>query len=547
MYCSSWDGKHPPRGLEDVGPFTKGWQSERYCHYPQELVLKLLSTARIRKIQLLSHHYMIASRVDLAVERLPDNNSSSLDHAAFTHLGHISLADNKSTHFKSRELKSVNVDAVGQLVRLVFHHNHINNLNLYNQVALVAVNIITDSTPFDMLKPPLHAPLQGVCLSDPVTRGAINKPILSATDDLAFSMSQDPEIGEIIRRLYSAKSQAVKDESYEYAKTLKQVIGELEKIGEVLCRYEVEKRCAVDMEDYDSARKKKVKSDTLRREVYKQLSTLCTQSQLSHTHSPHHVHLTLLPVDAHIAEGSTHAPTTQHSIPLLPPILPHPSHPSPRAPLQPYDERILPALMKKSDQHTSSEESRPDRGVGSPEELRPLTRKELAKVSNAVEVFGMDQVKRFFAKQFSVRERGLREVQQSLSSVTSLPRGETNVWVRGTSELVRRALRDNVFSCFTQSLDLLKYLLGTFCKIHKLSHQEISVVLDKTLPILLERTGDTSPRILSVAMDAIIDIARLEKVKSMAIVGQYFVKPLKVMFMYMKSTQDTHMQSCMHM
>ena len=34
----------------------------------------------------------------------------------------------------------------------------------------------------------------------------------------------------------------------------------------------------------------------------------------------------------------------------------------------------------------------PDRGVGSPEELRPLTRKELAKVSNAVEVFGMDQV-----------------------------------------------------------------------------------------------------------------------------------------------------------
>ena len=35
---------------------------------------------------------------------------------------------------QSRELKSVSVDAWGQLVRLVFHHNHINNLNLYNQV-----------------------------------------------------------------------------------------------------------------------------------------------------------------------------------------------------------------------------------------------------------------------------------------------------------------------------------------------------------------------------------------------------------------------------
>ena len=32
------------------------------------------------------------------------------------------------------------------------------------------------------------------------------------------------------------------------------------------------------------------------------------------------------------------------------------------------------------------------RGVDVPEELRPLTDKELAKVSNAIEVFGMDQV-----------------------------------------------------------------------------------------------------------------------------------------------------------
>ena len=37
----------------------------------------------------------------------------------------------------------------------------------------------------------------------------------------------------------------------------------LHQIGEVLCRYEVEKRCAVDMEDYDSARQKKASSFSL--------------------------------------------------------------------------------------------------------------------------------------------------------------------------------------------------------------------------------------------------------------------------------------------
>ena len=33
------------------------------------------------------------------------------------------------------ELKSVNVDCVGELVKLVFYQNHINHLNLYNQVS----------------------------------------------------------------------------------------------------------------------------------------------------------------------------------------------------------------------------------------------------------------------------------------------------------------------------------------------------------------------------------------------------------------------------
>ena len=38
------------------------------------------------------------------------------------------------TCIKSRELKSVNVDAHGQLIKFVLYHNHINEHNLYNQV-----------------------------------------------------------------------------------------------------------------------------------------------------------------------------------------------------------------------------------------------------------------------------------------------------------------------------------------------------------------------------------------------------------------------------
>ena len=57
----------------------------------------------------------------------------------------MSLSDNEKTGFKARELKSVQVDAVGVFLKLNIHKNHINKYNLYNQVGLVAINVIGDN------------------------------------------------------------------------------------------------------------------------------------------------------------------------------------------------------------------------------------------------------------------------------------------------------------------------------------------------------------------------------------------------------------------
>lgn len=47
---------------------------------------------------------------------------------------YVSLCDNEKTGCKARELKSVYVDAVGQFLKLIFHQNHVNKYNVYNQV-----------------------------------------------------------------------------------------------------------------------------------------------------------------------------------------------------------------------------------------------------------------------------------------------------------------------------------------------------------------------------------------------------------------------------
>ena len=55
---------------------------------------------------------------------------------SFVYSRYVSLSDNEKTGFKARELKSVQVDAVGVFLKLNIHKNHINKYNLYNQVGL---------------------------------------------------------------------------------------------------------------------------------------------------------------------------------------------------------------------------------------------------------------------------------------------------------------------------------------------------------------------------------------------------------------------------
>jgi centrosomal protein CEP104 len=60
-------------------------------------------------------------------------------------------------------------------------------------------------------------------------------------------------------------------EKYDEAKRLKQAISELYKIGERLARYDIEKRQAIEEEDYEKAKLKKQHMQQYRAETYKQL------------------------------------------------------------------------------------------------------------------------------------------------------------------------------------------------------------------------------------------------------------------------------------
>ncbi|NWS59720.1 CE104 protein, partial [Chunga burmeisteri] len=563
-------------------PTVNGWRSPRLCEYPQEIVLQLVERCRIRKLQLLAHQYMISSKIEFYISESLPEYFAPYQSERFHRLGYVPLSDNEKSDFKARELKSVYMDAVGQYLKLIFHKNYVNKYNLYGQVALVAVNIIGD--PADYSNDSNNTPSRdklidyylGIKSDGPALDGTyLGKPdSISPLDDLAFDMYQDPEIAQIIRRLDEKKREAVHHECYDYAKKLKQAIADFQKVGERLGRYEVEKCCAVEKEDYDLAEKKKQQMEAYRLKVYQQLELHnLLDAELMIQKPPPLPLEPMIYTDNPQRTKATNSPPCEHTEPqkgepcraepLLEkksagpmsaePVVPHQSpHQSPPPPVThpttfeevfpkenveflPYDERPLPAICKQSDEAIAYLEPQmteegindtPRSGItGEPE---PLTEKALREASPATEVFGEALVSGAYSKTWSYREDALLAVYKKLMEMSvNAPKDDLKNMLRAAIFLVRKAIKDIVSSVFQASLKLLKMIITQYIPKHKLGKVETSYCVEKTLPNLLSRTGDSSSRLRLVAFNFIQEMALCSEVKPLQIVPVHLVQPLK--------------------
>ncbi|XP_041129339.1 centrosomal protein of 104 kDa-like isoform X2 [Polyodon spathula] len=541
-------------------PTVNGWRSTRSCLYPQVIILQLVERCRIRKLQLLAHQYMISAKIEFYVnDSLPEYFSPNQSDR-FQRLGYVSLSDNEKTGFKARELKSVHVDAVGQYLKLIFHKNHVNRYNLYNQVALVAVNVLGDAVDGEMESTPTKEQLIEHYLHNTHEDSALDGTYLgkldsiSPLDDLAFDMYQDPEVAQIIRKLDEKKQDAVRMERYDLAKKLKQAIADLQKVGERLGRYEVEKRCAVEKEDYDVAKLKKQQMDEYRRKVYLEieLHSLLDMGPIQRTEEfpLEPLGYSSSPRQPKPKESSKHKqgkriekapksepervspnPTPPQRTPTPPPT------PQPQPPIDalPYDERPLPALRKQmgETQNQLPEPETPEsattaRSTGITGEPEPMTEKAVREASFPIEVYGEGLVAGAYSKTWSYREDALLAVYKKLMEVPAgTSKDDLKTMMRAAVFLVRKALVDKVASVFQASLKLLKMIITQYIPKHKLGKVETSHCVEMSLPYLIAKTGDSTTRLRVVATDFIKEMALFKEVMPLQAIPVELVKPLK--------------------
>ncbi|XP_063975581.1 centrosomal protein of 104 kDa isoform X2 [Diachasmimorpha longicaudata] len=558
VYATSEEERHSSLELNIHGPTVRGWQSARKCGYPQELILRLHGRAKLTRIQVLAHQYLIPEKLEIWTT---EENNASIN-TSFTYLGYITLSNNESTLYKSRELKSVALPETEALsIKLRLHKPHQNSHNIQEQVGLIAVNIIGEPYGHE-LGGPGDVPY--------------NPHYTSPYDDLAFEMYVDREVAKIIRQMEAKKLQAAEEERFEYASKLKVAMEILRKAGERLGKYELEKKYAIALEDYDKAKAKKAQAQQYREQVYQSLevedllelngpleknniSTVegkeatagdaCTSSVSvpEDILSPPRLMVPLGREGAVSPAAPVHQPPVSplHQKPQTPEITESPPNgvierqnnrntgslrrkaksagPSLRSSYEAYEERTIPALRHS---HTN-EFTRECHGDSTDSKVNSkLNDREKKQAALPIAVFGMEMVEKFYSKQFTDKEEGLMQLKEELRKFDiQVSKHTPNKTARAAILLLHRALRDKVFSVYSLAAQLIRIFFSEFAT-DRVSAAEIARSVDRLLPELLTKSGDTTPRIHNMAVHTILSMADCKCVRELHIIPVHLSRPV---------------------
>ncbi|XP_016844299.1 centrosomal protein of 104 kDa isoform X2 [Nasonia vitripennis] len=535
LSATSEDERHSSLELNIHGPTVRGWQSARRCTYPQEIILRLNKPAKLTRIQVLAHQYLIR---------------------------YITLSDNGSTLYKSRELKSVALpETDAHSIKLRLFKPHCNAHNVYDQVGLIAVNILGEACG-------QQASGQG--------EASYNPHYLSPYDDLSFDMYVDREVAKIIRQMELKKLAAVEDERFEYASKLKIAMESLRKAGERLGKLELEKKYAIALEDYDKAKTKKIQADEFRQQVYDSLEIedllevdgpLEKNNMLAFEEKEDAYADAVASVSVRIREEvdchkrlsvpssregalSPTGPANQqpisplHQKPNSPEITDSPPNglsdrqniykgslrrkiksagPTLRTSYEAYEERTIPALRHSHTNEFTRECHTDNAEVKLPSKLNDREKKQAAL---PIAVFGMELVEKFYSKQFTDKEEGLIKLKEELRSFDpDVSKHSANKTARAAILLLHRALRDKVFSVYSLAAELIRIFFSEFSS-ERVSLTELARSVEKILPELLTKSGDTTPRMHNLAVHTILSMADCKCVRDLHIIPVHLTRPV---------------------
>ena len=247
------DKQYPLRELKK-GLNGSGWQSDRFCQYPQYIYIQFIQPTLIKRIELVLHEKNIPTIIKFYTftPKSKDENISNYQNVKYEFIGYIKADPNEKTNYQLRESRKINVNCKSLFFKIELERNHLNSYNLFNQVGLMKLDFI------------------GEYLSYVGGKTENNNLILKTA--LKRNFLNDGDLENICgRKLTELKKQMIFNiqiEDYRKCKEIKKKIEQIRLYGKKIFDLESEKNIAINNGDLSKAIEMKNLIDKLKINIH---------------------------------------------------------------------------------------------------------------------------------------------------------------------------------------------------------------------------------------------------------------------------------------
>ena len=120
------------------------WISERFCSYPQEIIIQFESPVYLSQINLLCDEKKISKHLifDSFCPDEFDDKKYKYSDINFKYIGFVDLKDNRDCNYQVRELKKVFINIKTLFLKIILDNNYINNYNKFQQVGIINIECL---------------------------------------------------------------------------------------------------------------------------------------------------------------------------------------------------------------------------------------------------------------------------------------------------------------------------------------------------------------------------------------------------------------------
>ena len=237
-----------------------GWQSSRFCSYPQEIIIEFHSYVNIKQINILFHEKKIPTLIEFVnciPKKLNQNINNNNIYYTNKSIGYIRLSSNAETNYKSRELRKIHVNIFTRRIKLIIHKNYSNAFNIFGQVGIIYMNFLGHILSEENENEKEKLNFSELNLEDDI----------DDLDDTLIIEKMDEESKEKLKELLLELDEKKKMEEYEECKIIKNKIDLLKKISFKIYHLENYKNQFSAKNDFNNSQKIKNEIKLLKQKI----------------------------------------------------------------------------------------------------------------------------------------------------------------------------------------------------------------------------------------------------------------------------------------